>query len=61
MKISAETKVAISHIARDAGSAKSELIDLLRELESKPGTKGAAKQLDNIIGRLESWQAKYAA
>lgn len=38
---------------------KSELMYLLRELESHAKTKTASKELDSIIGRLEHWQHKW--
>jgi len=48
-----------THAIREATKAKSDLIDVLRRLEKIPGASGAAKELDAIVGRLESWQAKH--
>lgn len=45
----------IRHIKSEANRAKSDLMDALRRLESI-GASTAAKQLDSIICRLETWQ-----
>jgi hypothetical protein len=55
MSQSARKAEAIRHAKSEASSAKSRLMDLVRELEAA-GAMREADKLGRIIGRLEAWQ-----
>jgi len=47
----------IRHLKSEASSAKSRLMDILRDLE-RIGASADAKTMASIIGRLEGWQVR---
>jgi len=56
MKVSRATKERVSIIKEEATQAKDRLCNLLARLEEHPGTKRIARQLESVIGKLETWQ-----
>ena len=51
----AEKRERIRHLRREASTAKTRLMDILRELEGMDARQ-AARGLEAVIGRLEGWQ-----
>jgi len=47
----------IRHLKSEANSAKSCLMDILRELE-RIDARGDVRTMESIIGRLEGWQCR---
>jgi hypothetical protein len=49
-----EKRARLKHIKEEAGHPKSELLNLLRELDGVSARE--ARRLEKIIARLEMWQ-----
>jgi hypothetical protein len=50
-----KNKEEVERLKRDTIRIKTELIDIMRKIESEGGIK-EAEQLGKVIGRLEIWQ-----